>query len=71
MDLDAEREMIQRCRSGEDDAWEELFAEQYSLPSNMWQQGVLCSNPPRTFRVGTAMRFIRSNGSHPPVKPFR
>ena len=29
MDLDAEREMIQRCRAGEDDAWEELFAEQY------------------------------------------
>lgn len=29
MDLDAEREMIQRCRAGEDDAWEEFFAEQY------------------------------------------
>ena len=30
MDLDAEREMIQRCRDGEDDAWEELFAEHYA-----------------------------------------
>ena len=27
MDLDAEREMIQRCRAGESDAWDELFAE--------------------------------------------
>jgi len=30
MDLDAEREMIQRCRDGENDAWEELFAEHYA-----------------------------------------
>ena len=27
MDLDVEREMIQRCRAGESDAWDELFAE--------------------------------------------
>ena len=30
MDLDAEREMIQRCRAGESDAWDELFAEHYA-----------------------------------------
>ena len=30
MDLDAEREMIQRCRVGESDAWDELFAEHYA-----------------------------------------
>ncbi|SVC87910.1 uncharacterized protein METZ01_LOCUS340764, partial [marine metagenome] len=29
MDLDAEREMIQRCLAGESDAWDELFAEHY------------------------------------------
>ena len=30
MDLDAEREMIQRCRAGESDAGDELFAEHYA-----------------------------------------
>ena len=30
MDLDVEREMIQRCRAGESDAWDELFAEHYA-----------------------------------------
>ena len=30
MDLEAEREMIQRCRAGESDAWDELFAEHYA-----------------------------------------
>jgi len=30
MDLDSEREMIQRCRAGESDAWDELFAEHYA-----------------------------------------
>ena len=30
MDLDVEREMIQRCRKGESDAWDELFAEHYA-----------------------------------------
>ena len=30
MDLDAEREMIRRCRAGESDAWDELFAEHYA-----------------------------------------
>ena len=29
MDLDAEREMIQHCLSGESDAWDDLFAEHY------------------------------------------
>ena len=30
MDLEAEREMIQRCRAGESDAWDALFAEHYA-----------------------------------------
>ena len=30
MDLEVEREMIQRCRAGESDAWNELFAEHYA-----------------------------------------
>ena len=29
MDLEVEREMIQRCLAGESDAWDELFAEHY------------------------------------------
>ena len=30
MDLEAERDMIQRCCAGDSDAWDELFAEHYA-----------------------------------------